>query len=240
MDRFRRLVRLASTDRRPARVRLMVEPLEGRALLSGLYSGMMPHVVEVGKASSGHNTGTTHKTPAFYEFYTGPKRADLNVASATVQLVRNKTLTLTGVMQGKIVKSPASADQQSFYVFGINRQSPKAISPFFQRPGVTFDAVVAVAVQTQGVTASVTDFTTGASQNIDPRQIHISGKKVSVKVDASLLPTPAGGVALSQSTYNLWPRSSLDNTPQPNHGSFVASFIPENATAPIGVVNKGR
>jgi len=63
--------------------------------------------------------------------------------------------------------------------------------------------------------------------------VKISGKTVQVTVPLDLLPTPTGGVPHRLWTFNLWPRSSLDNTPQPNHGSFVASFIPENTMAEI-------
>jgi hypothetical protein len=204
-------------------------------VLSALYLAppSPPHTAEIaGLAASSY---TVHKSPAFYEFYTGPRNRDLNVVSATVRLDPGKSLTLTGVMQGKIVKNPTSTAQQSFYVFGIDRHSPSATTPFYQRPGITFDAVIAVSVETSGLSASVTDLTTGTMTTIDPRNIHIAGKTVSVTVDPSLLPTPSGGVDLAHSSYNLWPRSDLNFAPQPNHGSSAASFLPKDAMAPIGV-----
>ena len=223
---------------------LSVDILEERAVLSASASALYPalaspHAAEIA-ALAASSSGTVHKSPAFYEFYTGPKNRDLNVVSATVRLVPGKMLTLTGVMQGKIDKNPPSTAQQSFYVFGIDRQSPAAMTPFYQRPGITFDAVVEVSVQTSGLSASVTDLTTGTTTAIDPRNIHIAGKTVSVTVDPSLLPTPSGGVDLAHSTYNLWPRSDLNFAPQPNHGSSAASFVPEDAMALIGVVGAGR
>jgi hypothetical protein len=140
-------------------------------------------------------------------------------------------------MEGKINTHPATSADDSFYVFGVNRGSAQAITPFFNRPGVTFDAVVVVSItHDQGITASIRDFTTGQATNLSPSSVRISGSQVRVIVDPSLLPTPAGGVPLSQYRFNLWPRSSLSNpAPNPNHDSFVASFIPENAMARISV-----
>jgi hypothetical protein len=232
--------------RRSNRPSLSVDILEERTVLSAsslaLAQAYSPPAAAMAglTASNASSSGTVHKSPAFYEFYTGPKNRDLNVVSATVRLVPGKSLTLSGVMQGKIVKNPSSTDQQSFYVFGINRHSPSAMTPFFQRPGITFDAVVVVSVETSGLSASVTDLTNGTTTPIDPRNIHIAGKMVSVTVDPSLLPTPAGGVDLAHSSYNLWPRSDLNFAPQPYHGSSAASFIPEDGMAPIGVVGGGH
>lgn len=214
------------------------EPLEGRALLSGLAYAGRGAAAEI--AAQSRSDGVVHKRPAFYEFYTGPRRADLDVVSGSAVLKSGRTLTLTGTMKGAIARHPGAESQEGYYVFGIDRRSPKAVTPFFQRPGISFDAVVVVSVEVEGVTAAVTDLATGARTTIDPKSVHIAGKTVSVALPGSLLPTPPGGVDLAHATFNLWPRSSLDNTPQPDHGSFVASFLPENATAPIHVVGRGR
>ncbi len=192
---------------------LSLETLEGRALLS-TFSYMPPpshQPVEVShNPGQGQQSGTVRKAPAFYEFYTGPKNSDLNVVSATVTLMPGRSLNLSGTMQGRIIKHPTTTAQQSFYVFGIDRHSPSAITPFFQRPGITFDALVAVSVQTTGITASVIDLTTNQTTMINPAAVHISGRQVSLKINPALLPTPAGGVDLAHASFNLWPRSSLD------------------------------
>src|SRR5262249_48652048 len=117
--------------------------------------------------------------------------------------------------------------------------SSKAVTPFFQRPGISFDAVVVVSVtHDAGISASVTDLTTGTRTVLPAGSVKIEGSEVRVTVDPSLLPTPAGGKPMSQWTFHLWPRSSLANpapTPTQPHPSFVASFVPENAMAPIHV-----
>lgn len=176
------------------------------------------------------------KDPHFYDFYVGPKRADLNVVAGSAVVKPGKGLILTAIVQGKIDKRPATSADDSFYVFGINRGSANAVTPFFQRPGVKFDAVVVVSVtHDNGISASVRDLVTGVATNLPADSVHIGGAKVQVTVDPSLLP-PVGGLPLSQYTFNLWPRSSLGNPPaNTTHDSFVASFLPENAMAPIQV-----
>jgi hypothetical protein len=246
-------------SRRKASALGFVETLEGRPLLSVLYptmgspaQGGLGGQMEVANHGGGalapaqsqnhgdiHNQGPVRKDPQFYEFYVGPKRQDLNVVSAQVQLKPGQGLVFKGTMQGKIDKTPATSADDSVYVFGVNRGSPKAVAPFFNRPGVVFDSVVAVSVSHDtGITATVTDLTTGTSTKLDPRSVKIEGRDVQVTVNPALLPTPAGGKPLSQYTFNLWPRSSLAN-PAPTaaqpHASFVASFIPENGMAPIQV-----
>ncbi len=70
------------------------------------------------------------------------------------------------------------------------------ITLYFQRPGITFDALVAVSVQTTGITASVIDLTTNQTTMINPAAVHTSGRQVSLKINPALLPTPAGEVDL--------------------------------------------
>jgi len=179
------------------------------------------------------------KAPHFYEFFIGPQRQELNVVAAQVKLEPGKGLVFRGTMQGKINTAPATSADDKFYVFGVNRGSPAAMTPFFNRPGITFDSVVVVSVtHATGITASVRDFTTGAATPLSPDLVKIEGRNLRVTVDPALLPTPAGGKPLSQYTFNLWPRTSLANpapTPEQPHPSFVASFIPENGMAPIQV-----
>lgn len=66
----------------------------------------------------------------------------------------------------------------------------------------------------------------------------MSGKAVTGNAPPVLLPTPSG-VSRREASFNLWPLSDPSHAPQSNHGRSVASFIPENATAPIEVAGKG-
>ena len=139
-------------------------------------------------------------------------------------------LTFSGTMQGKINTAPADASQNSLFVFGVNRGSPNAVAPFALRPGVVFDAVVVVSINNKtGITATVVDIVGGTRTAVSADHIHIEGRTVRVNVDPALLPTPTGGVSIEHYTFNLWPREAggPDTT--------IASFIPENAMAPISV-----
>jgi|GEM_PF-4668224 len=245
--------------RKGAGVVANIEALEGRALLSGLYGnparlvsgpGGMAGQVEVlrhgqnqGHGQGNLNRGLVRKAPHFYEFFIGPQRKELNVVAARAQLKPGQGLVFQGTVQGRINTNPATPADNLFYVFGVNRGSPQAITPFFNRPGISFDAVVIISISSDsGVTASVRDLTTGASTTLSPNSVRIQGRDLRVTVDPALLPTPAGGKPLDQSTFNLWPRTSLANptpTPTQPHPSFVASFIPENSMAPIQV-SRGR
>jgi hypothetical protein len=190
----------------------------------------------------GHS-GLVRKAPHFYEFFVGPQRADLNLVSASARLVSRGALAFTGMVQGPIARHPATPAGDTFFVFGVNRGSPRAVAPFFDRPGVVFDSVVVVSItQESGISAKVTDLATGASTTLPPSSVRVSGRQVSVVVNPALLPTPPGGVPLAQYTFNLWTRTSLsDPTPTPSqpHPSTVASFIPEDAMAPIAVPRGG-
>src|SRR5437660_1297823 len=106
-----------------------VEFLEGRSLLSMMpithHAAVTVRPVEVRILSAGTSAGTVRKAHNFYEFYVGPRRADLNVVSGSGQITRNGMLTLVGTMQGRIDTHPASSADDSYFVWGINRGSPQ-------------------------------------------------------------------------------------------------------------------
>ena len=229
-DRTRRIAR--------SRPGVVVESLEGRQLLShmGSTTGHHDHQVAMVSSlddSSGHNQGgEVRKDPHYFEIFDNiGNRPDLNVVRASVKLHEDRTvLTFSGEMQGKINASPATASQNSLYVFGVNRGSPNAIAPFALRPGVKFDAVVVVSINNvTGISASVVDIVGGTRTSVTADHVHIHGREVSVDIDPALLPTPTGGVSIEHDTFNLWPREG--NGPD----TTIASFIPENSMAPITV-----
>ncbi len=225
---------------------IQVESLEGRALLSRISlhppRGQNVEIRHQGEDQQGNHgnepnehSGLVSKAPSFYEFYTGPKRPGLNVVAASARIV-GSNLILTGRMQGQIDTNPKSADLSSFFVFGINRGGAGQVAPFFNRPGVVFNTVVIASVQPSGISGRVSRFDTGTSTDLPSSSVQVHGRFVKVTVPLSELPVPANGASPDHWTFNLWPRNSLSNAPQPNHGSTVASFIPENAMAPIAVV----
>jgi hypothetical protein len=205
---------------------------------AGLVHG---RAIEVQDASSARShaiirTGLAVKAPQFYEFYTGRSDPGLDARMATARAARG-TLTLSGVMQGPINTSPASEDLESYYVFGINRGSSSAVAPFPGRPNIVFDAVVTVSVETEGISASVTDLTRPRGQgttDLPASSVHIRGNRVTVSLPLSDL-TATAASPVNRWGVNLWPRSELP----PADFHSVASFVPENALFPIAVAGRG-
>ena len=100
-----------------------------------------PKAVDHKKAETGHTpTGIVTKAPHFYQFYTGPKWAELNAVKASGELSPNGTFTFTGTNKGAIKKAPA------VYVWGIDRNGNLPPGPFTDRPNVKFDALVIVSL----------------------------------------------------------------------------------------------
>jgi hypothetical protein len=212
-----------------------VESLEGRALLAtsslaALYGLTSPPVATSTQIAPAHQVARTHhpsgivsKAPHFYQFYTGPKLAELNAVRATGELSADgSSFTFTGTNQGRISKSPA------VYVWGIDRSPNPPASPFTNRPNIKFDAVVVVSVDaTLTPTALVKDLDTGITTALPSGSATIQGRTVSVTLPTSLLPSE--GLAPSQYRFNYWPEDG-----GPPVSSSVASFAPENTTAQVG------
>jgi hypothetical protein len=162
------------------------------------------------------------KAPHFYQFYTGPKSAELNAVRASAELSRNGTFTFTGTDKSAIKKGPA------VYVWGIDRNGNLPSGPFTDRPNIKFDAVVVVTLNAAlAPTAEVVDLASGATTVLPSSSVSIQGHKVSVRLSASLLPST--GLAPSQYRFNFWPEDG-----GPPVSASVASFAPEFTTAQVG------
>jgi hypothetical protein len=183
-----------------------------------------PKAVDHKKAETGHTpTGIVTKAPHFYQFYTGPKWAELNAVKASGELSPNGTFTLTGTNKGVINKAPA------VYVWGIDRNGNLPAGPFTDRPNVKFDALVVVSLNSAlKPTATVDDLASGTSTVLPASSVSIHGHTVKVSVSASLLPST--GLAPSQYRFNFWPEDGVT----PVSSSVVASFAPENTTVQVG------
>lgn len=217
------------------RIAPAIESLEGRSLLStwtyqpsagpsGSLGGSGPSMIGTAPhVRAGHGaTGTVHKAPRFYPFYTGPHRTELNAVAATGTLLADGSFRFSGTNQGRITSAPA------VYVFGVDRSGSLPSGPFTGRPGIRFDAVVVVSLdQALHPTALVKDLASQKTTVLPEGSAFIQGRKVEVTVPASLLPST--GLAPSQYRFNYWPE---DGGP-PNSAS-VASFAPEFTTVQVG------
>jgi hypothetical protein len=174
----------------------------------------------------------------FNESYTGPKRADLNLAAASVRFVPAVGFLMTLQLQGKIDTHPSTFDQQSYYVWGIDRGSPFAVTPFPSRPDLGFDATVTVSVLRGGTSVAVQDLVRSDSSVkvfLPSKNVKVVGNKVQAIVPLYYLQIPDQGLPISQWLYSALASSSLDTSTQASGGSFIASFIPETEETPIGV-----
>jgi hypothetical protein len=171
-------------------------------------------------------TGTVTKTAHFYQFYTGPKLAELNAVKASAALSADgSTFTFTGTNKGPIKKAPA------VYVWGVDRNGNLPPGPFTGRPNVRFDALVVVSLDSSLTpTARVMDLAAGAATTLPAGSATISGKTVTVTVPSSLLPST--GLSPAQYRFNYWPEDGVT----PPTSAVVASFLPESNNAQVGVL----
>jgi hypothetical protein len=195
-------------------------PAANTGVTSSLASYPSPAPSPIGVASNHHDkaTGVVTKKAHFYEFYTGPKWAELNAVRASGELSSSGNFTFTGTVQGKINKVGA------VYVWGIDRSGKLSSGPFEGRPNIKFDAVVIVSLSSSLTpTAQVVDLKSGATTNLAAGAAKVHGKTVSVTLSESLLPST--GLTPSQYRFNFWPE----------FGGSVASFVPEFTTAQVGM-----
>ena len=167
------------------------------------------------------------KAPHFYQFYTGPRLAELNAVRASAELSPSGNFTFTGTNQGRINKAPA------VYVWGVDRNGSLSPGPFTNRPNIKFDAVVVVSLDSSLTpTAVVMDLASGTRTQLPPGSASIHGHTVTVTVPGSLLAST--GLAPSQYRFNYWPEDG-----GPPASSSVASFLPETSTAQVGLSGRG-
>jgi hypothetical protein len=159
----------------------------------------------------------------FYAQFTGDHRPALNALQATGELgTATGNITLSGLMAGPIVDG-----NTNFYIWGFNRGAATNAA-FPGEPNVIFDAVAVITVQPDGTASgAVTLIPGGPAGTIAASAIQINGAKIQISFPASLLP-PTGTVSAAGYIWNLWVRNAVGGPP-----SQIASFIPENAMAPL-------
>ena len=221
--------------RRPRRAAVTVESLEGRELLSHvspfharLTHAVAPIVIPPPLNSPGPIVGQVGlgfavKSPRFYPGYVGPRRAELNAAGAKGLLTNQGDLVLTGIIAANgVLTTPASAAEEAFYSFGIDRGGAPFPGPIPGRPGIKFDTVVTVSVLQTGITASVTDLDTGVVTPISTDNLVFKQNALQVTVPASVVATFTGsGPAPVRATF--W----ASNSSLPGDFQSIASFAPE-------------
>jgi hypothetical protein len=157
----------------------------------------------------------------FYKDYTGPQRPAIDAVAAGGKLVAaSQTIVLDAQMAG-----PVAAGAPNYYVWGFDRGGA-ANAPFPDEPAVSFNAVVVVTVGATGTPSGVVNLLNGSpAQPVTATLTALDTIEVTIPV--ALLPST--GLAASAYRWNLWPRSAVGGAA----AAQIASFIPENALAPL-------
>jgi len=143
--------------------------------------------------------------------YTGPKNGDMDVV--LIQGVYNGvTIRLDGTLNG----APGTTAGSS-YIWGLQRGQGTARFGA-AAPGVLFDSIVSVA---PNGTASVRDLISGVTTVLPTSSVTVTGNKISVTFNASLLPNL--GLTTPRYLFNLWPRT----------GAGISDFSPDNSDAAL-------
>jgi len=165
-------------------------------------------------------------TGDFLTSYDGPLAGDLDVTSVDARR-SGQTVTLTADLAGALGTTANAA-----YVWGINRGAGVEPFPNFDPPtgqGVFFDAYVILAANGSG---TLTNLLTGKAQALDPASINIKGSRITVSLDASLLPSE--GFAFGDYLYNFWPRFAPGGV-VPTNNRQISDFAPDDKSFAAGV-----
>jgi hypothetical protein len=161
----------------------------------------------------------------FLPTYTGLRNGDVDVLTAFAGYnPGTDTFSFSGTFAAAVGTTPGA-----FYVWGLDRGAGTerflAGSPSVGQ-GVKFDAVVFL--RPNG-TARVTTFagSVGTGVEIGAGTATISGNTISGSIAGSLLPST--GLAKSDYTWNLWPRTGTTN-------NTISDFAPDATNAPIAAV----
>jgi hypothetical protein len=165
-------------------------------------------------------------TGDFLATYDGPQAGDLDVTSVDARRA-GQTVTLTADLAGALGTTANAA-----YVWGINRGAGVEPFPNFNPPtgqGIFFDAYVILSADGSG---TLTNLLTGNAQALDASSISVNGSRISVNLDASLLPSE--GFAFGDYLYNFWPRFAPGGV-VPTNNRQISDFAPDDRSFAAGV-----
>lgn len=239
----------SGADRKSSRRRknLALESLEGRVVLShaalhtaahlavGANVISLPHGPQLGPVVNHLGSGFAVKSPRFYAFFAGAKRAELNAGGARAFVDSTGNVNFVGILAGPLNTSPTDPSQEAWYTWGINRGTGTAIAPFAGRPNIKFDTLVVVGITQSGISGELVDLSNGTTiTTLNPATISTPTAqgannmvKVTLPVSAFL---PPGAQPSSIPTVAFW----ASDAPPSTDSSHVASFAPEFRNFPIG------
>ena len=162
----------------------------------------------------------------FLPTYQGLHGGDLDVISADGTF-NGSNFIFTATMNAPLFTTPNASSSNALYVWGINRGKNTVGFPTLA-PGVLFDTVVVVTLQPGGGILG-----TAAGNNI-ASNVTISGSNITVSVPAAFLPSQ--GFALSDYSWNLWPRGTVNANGAAISGlAAISDFAPDNSNVGVKV-----
>jgi len=191
------------------------------AALSAVITSLIVFAAMPAKAAA-----RSDATGDFLTVFDGPHAADLDVTAVDARR-SGQIVTLTADLAGALGTTADAA-----YVWGINRGAGVEPFPHFDPPtgqGVFFDAYVILAANGSG---TLTNLLTGKAQALDPASIHVHGSRITVSLDASLLPSQ--GFAFGDYLYNFWPRFAPGGV-VPTNNRQISDFAPDDKSFAAGV-----
>ena len=189
--------------------------------LSAVITGPM-----VFAATPAEATARSDAIGDFLTVFDGPHAGDLDVTAVDARR-SGQIVTLTADLAGALGTTADAA-----YVWGINRGAGVEPFPHFDPPtgqGVFFDAYVILAANGSG---TLTNLLTGKTQALDPAGINVHGSRISVSLNASLLPSE--GFAFGDYLYNFWPRFAPGGV-VPTNNRQISDFAPDDSSFAAGV-----
>jgi hypothetical protein len=248
--------RKATGGRKGRAASIVVEPLEGRALLATLYptaalypTATSPAATVTSPVSASSSPVSTSSGPFSLPSALPASVQQGNTAKITGMVSKSAHFyqAYTGPKLKELNAVKASGELSldgnftftgteqatinkapAVFVWGIDRSGNLPAGTFVNRPNIKFDAVVVVTLNSSLTpSAMVTDLVSGTSTNLPAGSATVHGKTVSVTVPESLLPST--GLDPVQYRFNFWPEDG--DSPS---SSSVASFLPENTTVQVG------
>ena len=163
-------------------------------------------------------TTITNPVKGFLPTYVGPHDADLDPASATVDLVGGD-FVVSATLDGAVGASPGGA-----YVFGVDTGGAGApFAPF--EPNVLFNSKIVL--KANGPSTVTDDIAHPTVTSLGSGAVSVVGDTITALIPISLL--PGTGLAARQYRFSFW---SADGVGFPE----IADFTPNDATFTAGAV----
>ena len=244
---------MSGHSRQAGRHRPIIEPLEGRLVLSHAPTGAgagailgalaggagsefvtlirreVPNPSAVlGQFATGRRTeidikGFSAKLPGFLPTFQGPHLDQFDPTAAGALILGDGRLELAAILRGPIHLPVATT-----FNWGIDRGAGTSDPQGLGLPSLRYDAVVSVTRSDTAVGASVTDLRTGVTTPIDAGSVSIQGPTIRVFLANPTASLPSTGQPTSSYRFAFW---TSDGSGGP---ASVGGIVPGSGTLQVG------